>query len=532
MPASRLLAVMAGIAVHACVQTFRSRGWFACGEGEQHTGGSWWSGEGKHFGTLATPSETVTNNSSPPQHHHLLQQHDANAQLRQWIELGGGSVTGVEHRPDWARGGGGLVFTENAERVAEQAEVLLTIPCNFWFTEVTVRRSSGMAGLIHSDPLVGKALQRGQDWSLIVALDYERHNPWSPWKPYLSTLPAKPSPIVWDDAVIAELESPALIGSIGELRVSVAQVHSALYPHLTSNYPLMFPAKRHSLQSLWWAASAVWSRAFDISQIGSVDQKPVWGMIPMVDMINHKIGAGNNYSMDEAIFRLRSAQRRGGLSNLKGDNNKGEEEVFISYGDQKTTFEFFLFYGFLPDEHDAGDHIVLHYLGGDSSGAAALHNKRSATQGGHAEPFTCVVGHDGRVPLQFLDAVQKRTPGNDLVTAWRWIKEAVDAASLSFSTTLAEDEQKLKRWLELAGGHGAVTSDLGPSFESVVVVQVRIRIKRILSAVASTAHHQLLVLAGTTNPKRNPQLKATLKAHKLSGSEAARQALFEVVLIK
>ena len=40
-----------------------------------------------------------------------------------------------------------------------------------------------------------------------MALDYERHNRWSPWRPYLAALPDPTSPVFWSDAELDGLQS-------------------------------------------------------------------------------------------------------------------------------------------------------------------------------------------------------------------------------------------------------------------------------------------------------------------------------------
>lgn len=106
--------------------------------------------------------------------------------------------------------------------------------------------------------------------------------------------------------------------------------YDALFPRLSETYPAMFPREVHSLDSFTWAALTVWSRAFDLGAWEST--VPMWGMVPFADLANHAPFVPISYSIDENSYEF-----------VAPVSLESGEEIFISYGDGKTTFHYIMF---------------------------------------------------------------------------------------------------------------------------------------------------------------------------------------------
>lgn len=106
--------------------------------------------------------------------------------------------------------------------------------------------------------------------------------------------------------------------------------YDALLPRLSETYPAMFPREVHSLDSFTWAALTVWSRAFDLGAWEST--VPMWGMVPFADLTNHAPFVPISYSIDENSYEF-----------VAPVSLESGEEIFISYGDAKTTFHYVMF---------------------------------------------------------------------------------------------------------------------------------------------------------------------------------------------
>ena len=72
-----------------------------------------------------------------------------------------------------------------------------------------------------ADPHIVQHIGHGAStWQLILALDYERHNTASPWKPYIASLKKPDSPLWWSEEELGAFQSDAIVGEIQVRRVS------------------------------------------------------------------------------------------------------------------------------------------------------------------------------------------------------------------------------------------------------------------------------------------------------------------------
>jgi hypothetical protein len=150
-----------------------------------------------------------------------------------WLRKGGATFQGVSGRRSLAGGGRALVATKDLQ----QGEHLFTIPANFWFSEDTVATGSAIGGLLRTDEVVMRHCRRGNGWGLILALDFERHNRWSPWRGYIDGLPDPTSPITWPEASLKLFQSRHLVKKTKSLRKYIHDKYDELFPYLSSEYP-------------------------------------------------------------------------------------------------------------------------------------------------------------------------------------------------------------------------------------------------------------------------------------------------------
>lgn len=129
-----------------------------------------------------------------------------------WLKKGGVQFTGVTGRSTEAGGGRGLFATKEIQ----EAELLFKIPHTFWFSEYTIYRGSAVSNILEHDAVVRKHCPRGTSLALIVALDYERHNQWSPWRAYIDGLPTPTSPVWWSHSQVKYESSFVLAMRIGK----------------------------------------------------------------------------------------------------------------------------------------------------------------------------------------------------------------------------------------------------------------------------------------------------------------------------
>ena len=115
------------------------------------------------------------------------------AALKQWLHTGGATFDGVELQHS---GRGGLsIFTTTT--VTAPGSVIVSVPAELWLSQRTIQKTSGIAGLLRTDPKLKALVSSDNTWITILGLEFEMHNEFSPWTPYLASMDRSASPISW-----------------------------------------------------------------------------------------------------------------------------------------------------------------------------------------------------------------------------------------------------------------------------------------------------------------------------------------------
>jgi len=174
--------------------------------------------------------------------------------------------------------------------------------------------------------VIGHALQGISVTRHIVALYliYEKHNPTSPWKPYLDMLPKEFSTALY----FSDREAEHLNGT-SAARIRVACKDDALRLEriaisLSTKYPTYFPLKNFNRDNITWALSVVKTRTWHPCSL-----------YPLLDLISH----------DDVAKRVQS--EAGGQSLEIHQTTEKGQQIFVSYG-EKSSSELLGHYGFIP----------------------------------------------------------------------------------------------------------------------------------------------------------------------------------------
>lgn len=276
-------------------------------------------------------------------------------------------------------------------------------------------------------------------------------------------------------------ESPHLLLQIATVHATIKQTYDNIYPYLCRTYPAMFSPEVNTLSSLSWASVIVWSRAFDLGT--EHDTRTRWGLVPVMDFVNHEPFIENSYFIDASSFDLYTS-----VKTLEG------QEVMISYGPEKSSYSYLVYYGFLP-ESVHGDYISVTLVGTKArahagDGGQSLNNGDAGTHehyyhGGESKELKWFVGPDGWVAKGFVDtlcssiarmlehgAVISGIPEHAGVLelehartgvardaqlwslALAWVALSIKDVSATFSTTLEEDVAWLERKMQRGSGVG------------------------------------------------------------------------------
>ena len=169
---------------------------------------------------------------------------------------------------------------------------------------------------------------------------------------------------------------------VQDLKEHVAETWRLLMPHLIKTHPTLYSAGANTQSSLMWSALVVWSRAFGF---GGGDET---GLVPFVDLANHRARATSDYSWDSKVFELKTESPA-----APGD------EIEISYGDDKPTISFLLHYGFLTGMTE-GDFVTITAIVGRPPGADVAAGTHALPSPSHQ--VLVQAGPDGFLPRAFL----------------------------------------------------------------------------------------------------------------------------------
>eukprot|EP00729_Bicosta_minor_P018010 gene18010-29569_t len=128
--------------------------------------------------------------------------------LREWLVSGGVEFSKVSgHKRALAGGGRGLFATADAKK----GDDLIVVPSQFWISQRSVMHQSAIAHVLRDDKYVWDKLAEDQTWVVVMGLEWERSNPYSPWKPYVDFMRKQESPIWWSDSELALLQSQVIV---------------------------------------------------------------------------------------------------------------------------------------------------------------------------------------------------------------------------------------------------------------------------------------------------------------------------------
>jgi len=215
--------------------------------------------------------------------------------------------------------------------------------------------SSACAHVLRDDKTVWDIMAEDETYTVVVGLEFERHNPYSPWRTYLDFMRRQESPIWWDDAELDELQSPQLKKETKTVQGQIKAYYDRVYPYLIKTYPNMWKADVNDLDSFTWAALTIWGRAFNVAHWNSSDTE--YALIPIGDLLNHRLGRRASWSM-EYNDRTDSKEPTMFAFEANEDLKKGDE-LTISYGDFRSSFNFVLYCGFIPQGQHYGDYVGL-----------------------------------------------------------------------------------------------------------------------------------------------------------------------------
>lgn len=252
-------------------------------------------------------------------------------QLSEWLSKQGFPTQDVK-LTGFGEEGVGLA----AGRDFKEGEVALKIPENYTVTGVDV---------VNHPVVAAPAAGRGDVIGLTLWLMYERSlGEKSVWYPYLQTFPSTTlSPILWT----AEEQQKLLKGSpaleeVQQRSAALEGEYEDLQSYFTKD-PQAFPQEYFSLEAFKSAFSVILSRAV---YLPSAD---LFALVPYADALNHRADsqAYLDYSMEDqaVVFPV-------------DRNYKEGEQVFTSYGRERSNADLLITYGFV-DENNAMDYLDL-----------------------------------------------------------------------------------------------------------------------------------------------------------------------------
>eukprot|EP00163_Fabomonas_tropica_P029207 TRINITY_DN6187_c1_g1_i1.p1 TRINITY_DN6187_c1_g1~~TRINITY_DN6187_c1_g1_i1.p1 ORF type:complete len:504 (+),score=150.18 TRINITY_DN6187_c1_g1_i1:185-1696(+) len=387
----------------------------------------------------------------------------------QWVESEGmdtGLILGMDKR--------GITPVTLAKTDLKENARFLNIPDSLMITKYDVDQSP-----------VGKAITEagfsvGLETYLTVYVMVEMKSPDSRWKPWFSVINGFDTPYFWPESVLREAQG-TLARSINKDLKSLRSIYQRLFPKLADLHPKVFAGK-HGFSDFMWANSFVRSRLREIPILTDARSQNVRydsGLVPLVDFMRH------DPSRDYGIVPIGVAGPSLGFVYF-GDKAKEREEVFFNKAKDKTTVEWILYYGQVPQGPNPSDHVVL--VAPKMSAAA----KGRLKEHGIGRSFKLKSSED--FPTAAIKAFQIAI-GNDehplgpRLTALKSIRKVLSTKLAQFPNSLDEDKEILAAMQEAfrtgimvdrsSGAGKLMTQDASPAY--LMVVDHRVREQSILT---------------------------------------------------
>jgi hypothetical protein len=274
--------------------------------------------------------------------------------------------------------GAGMVATEDMQ---EDDEILF-VPRELWLTVKTRHTPYGRV-LRHVEK--SASFLPGGMSRLALLLALERERPDSYFAPYLAELPSPSIPDGLPEEDLAELQSAEAAAWVVEQRDEAAREHALLAETLPARFPDLFPEGLFGLDTWRWAYGHSLQRSFSVD----IDGEEVWVQVPGMGFCNHDAQAHNTYYAEEDgwLFEAGRPWRAG-------------EAITIDYGSDKSSLDFFLYYGFVPPANP-NDRVRIRLA---LDPADPDHGAKRAALDESGLRDECLLGADGEVPTSFLDA--------------------------------------------------------------------------------------------------------------------------------
>jgi Rubisco LSMT substrate-binding len=262
------------------------------------------------------------------------------------------------------------------------------------------------------------------------------------WKRLGALLPDRatcPSPLLWNDSELAELQDTAL----GVQCSAARQTASRGFTGFLETWPLgkeLHEALGHpTADEFVWALSMVQSRGM-ADQLGNEKDAPVERvamLVPFADMANHIAydpgfsGAINDAS-DAFVFQC-----------CRVDGVRPGNELTVSYRDGASNVELMRKYGFCTPRN-RNDWFMLGSLDPGATRAAALDHARFG-------PVSAAVIADDGLRHAVLSSIPAQTPADgaassvlDQASRAQSLRDALAAELAHYPTTVAQDEEQLR----------------------------------------------------------------------------------------
>eukprot|EP00040_Diaphanoeca_grandis_P019155 m.100937 g.100937 ORF g.100937 m.100937 type:complete len:474 (+) comp27290_c0_seq1:97-1518(+) len=335
--------------------------------------------------------------------------------LVKWLHKSGAEFPHVSGHSRALAGGGRGLFATKEIKVGEP---LIKIPAECWISHRSILRASTCAHVLREDEIVKELINEDETWSVVIGLEYERHNPYSPWKEYIHFMRRQESTIWWTEAELKALHSKRIMDDSLSHQKKFLDIYNRVYPHLFEAYPDMFNAEENTLESFKWSALTLWGRAFNVAGEHSTSDVE-YGLIPIADLLNHDGGRRSSWFVDYNDPRI-PADPTNYVFEANRNTPEGGE-IMISYGDKRASYNFMLFCGFIPFGQTYGDfvHIVVR-----TSDDIDIH---------------VAIGVDGRLDEKFIKELKSNAFDGDRKTTLEYMLAQVTIFLESLPTTYAND---------------------------------------------------------------------------------------------